>query len=40
MGGCADAAKMGVAEAPVDEDTATAVTIGIKAKNRPMIYAL
>ena len=36
---CADAAKMVVAATPVDE-TATAVTIGSEAKNRPMIIAL
>jgi len=37
---CADAAKMGVAETPVDEETATAATIGIEAKTRPVTYAL
>ena len=37
---CADAAKVGVAETPVDEETATAATIGIKAKTRPVTYAL
>jgi len=31
---CADAAKMGIAETPVDEDTATAVTTGIEAKKQ------
>ena len=37
---CANAAKMDVAETAVDEDTATAVTIGLEAKNRPTIIAL
>jgi len=37
---CADAAKMDVAATPVDEETATAATIGIEAKNRPVNNAL
>jgi len=37
---CADVEKMDVADTAVDEDTATAVTIGLEAKNRPMIIAL
>jgi len=31
---------MGVAATPVDDETATAVTIGSEAKNRPIIIAL
>jgi len=40
MSGVRRAAKMGVTETTVDEETATAVTIDTDAKNRPMINAL
>jgi len=40
MSGVRRAAKMGVTETTVDEETATAVAIDTDAKNRPMINAL